>query len=169
MKIRQTYVIFLTFTIVLCSLALQAFQATKSKLVKYLIFKHHETVYADRCFATITRKTNFTSIIITSFIGLWIPMIIVIVVHVSMFSELQKQARVRVQSSNSAGDQMQQILKLFAATVLAFFICSLPLSLMNCILYYEGNLFTFNKYAIFASLLHILTALSILIYTVKYI
>ena len=65
----------------------------------------------------------------TNLFGIWLPMVIIVIVHILLFRKLRKQARVRrhhISSTHKAPSQLQSISKRFIVIVCAFFLCMLP-------------------------------------------
>ena len=123
--------------IFLCSLALQGYTATKYSLKRNLDYDERQNIiiYRDICRVDHIDEMLFIYLVVTYFIGLWTPMFIIVLVHIAMFLKLTKQARIRAQSTSSdSRPQMQRISKIFLMTVLAFFTCCLPVSILLCIL-----------------------------------
>ena len=132
--------IYLTLIVIFCSLALQVFQVTKTNIKRRIDYAGGVAFYIDDLHYGLSNEEQFIHILVTQTIGLWVPLLLVILVHIAMFIELRKRAQIRAQSTSTTNNQMQRTMRLFLVIVLAFFACSMPYSILNCLMYYPGNL-----------------------------
>ena len=67
-------------------------------------------------------------------IGIWIPMLLILVVYILIYVKLKKQAQFRQRKASiNSGAQMVQLSQTFTIVVLVFFICYLPLTILTTI------------------------------------
>ena len=85
------------------------------------------------CFISIEGKEDihFLNTLATNIIGIWLPMIIIVIVHIILFWKLRKQSQAmrchsRTSATGGAPRQLQRISKKFITIVCAFFLCMLP-------------------------------------------
>ena len=141
-RIRRRYAIAFTLVVVLCALALQISEAIRTTLIRkierQLSYFNNVTVLVDEC--VWRDKEPATNLLITHIIGIWIPMLIVVTVHIIMYLKLRREAKIISQSSSSnTNNQMQRISKTFLVTVIVFFICLLPWSVMHVLWWKFGD------------------------------
>ena len=123
-------------TVTILSLVLKIYEAVKTKFNRQQIYMKNMLVYRDSCDRNFRGYEFSMYAIFCYFIAIWVPMILVIIVHIAMYYRLKKQALIRARTSNKdTKGQMQQISKTFILTVIAFFVCLLPLSIINCMIY----------------------------------
>ena len=137
-------------SIILCSIALSIFEATKALFTRQLQYIHNVFVYRNQCTEEDKRKILYVYYLIVYSIGLWMPLLLVIIVHVAMYLKLKTLALVRAASTSSdTQGQLNRISRVFLMTVVAFYICTLPLSVLT-IFVYLGDKLPSNGYIIMA-------------------
>ena len=147
-RLQIKIVTLVTLAIVLCSLTLRIFRYTKYRFTKHESYVRNTTVFTYECKYHMTQREKFIEHVITYCIGLWFPIFTVIIVQIAMFFQLRKQARIRAQSTTSdTSGQMQRTLKIFLVVVLAFMVCSLPLSIVKLIKFFVSKNF-YHSYLI---------------------
>ena len=118
----------------MCSFAPGAYQATQIRLKRSLGYARNTPVYRYKCIRRETNKEYLLYDVLTFSIGLWIPMLIIIVVHITMYIRLRQRSRIRAQHSTAdTTAEMRRTLKIFVVVVLAFMICTLPNSVIHMI------------------------------------
>ena len=129
-----------TLTIVLCSFGLQVFDLTLTHFERRVGASKNVAVYLDgpHRYCNVIDEV-FIHVLVSHSLGLWIPLLIIISMHIAMFIELKKQAQIRAQTTSNKSRQMQQTLKIFVAIVFVFFTCSLPLSILNIIMSHPNS------------------------------
>ena len=115
------------------SLSSQLPKALNMAFFRELLYFQNTTVHFDRCTSKRSMDWlhfNFPSV----FLGIWLPMLIIIICHIVMFCKLQKEAiaRRRHAISINTNQQMQRISKAFLVVVCAFFVCLIPQSVLSC-------------------------------------
>ena len=90
------------------------------------------------CYSTVVKETEiFYDCIVTLTIGMWVPAIMLLTLHVVMYRKLQQQALMRKHSSTlDSTRQMRSIFRTFSIIIISFFICILPLSFLQFTIYY---------------------------------
>ena len=84
------------------------------------------------CYISVEGKEDVTffNTLATNIIGIWLPMIIIVIVHIMLFWKLHKQSQAMRghchTSASGAPSQLQRISKRFIIIVCAFFLCMLP-------------------------------------------
>ena len=112
--------------------------------VKYVLTFRYETginVYFEgsvyeysTCEAYTNSKDYLILTIVTSTIGVWIPMLLIIIVHILMYLELKKQAEIRRRSSSQdSSAQLTQISQTFTIILILFYICYLPYNIRTAV------------------------------------
>ena len=109
-------------------------------------------------------KETFYDYILTYTIGIWVPALILLILHIIMYLKLQRQAQKRMHTSTlDSTQQMQSILRTFSIIMITFFICVLPLSFLTSYRFYlvfSGQRKTFDDNAnLFSKMSYILTCL----------
>ena len=131
---QSAHALCLTLTIFLFSLALRLNVIINQKVAKRFGYVKNVAYYHVTCFLEMPYGEYIIAKVVGNIIGVWIPLIIVVIVHIVMFLKLRKQAQIAARSnSNETLDQLQRISKTFLLTVLSFFICLLPLSILDTI------------------------------------
>ena len=125
-----------TLSIILCSIALSIFEAVKASFKTNLEYIQNVLVYRNECTQEDKGNILYVYYLIVNSIGLWIPFLLVMIIHIAMYLKLQKLALVRAASTSSdTQGQLQRISRVFLATVIAFYTCTLPLSVLSCLLF----------------------------------
>ena len=109
-----------------------------------IYYLKHTPISVQEC-SMITPKVNvlFYDVICTYSIGLWIPALILLTLHIAMYRKLQRQAQIRTQTSTmDSTQQMKQIMQTFSMIVIAFYICMLPHTFLSS---YYAYTMTFHK------------------------
>ena len=94
-----------------------------------IYYIHHTLVLAPRCYLSCPKieEILFYDDILVFSIGLWIPALTLMTLHVIMYHKLHKQAQIRTNNSTMDSTmQMKRIMKTFSVIVIAFYICMLP-------------------------------------------
>ena len=126
-KLKLQFVLSATILIILCSVTMRAFAATKYRFRRYLMYFKGTAIHVDKCFSKMTESESFYNNLIEASLSIWLPLIIITVIHVIIFIRLRKQAHARSHSSNTdSSQQMKRILKTFIVIVCAFYVCTLP-------------------------------------------
>ena len=128
---RTRSIISILVTIVACSLGLQVYSAINAEVVTHLIYRKETAVNVSKC--EPSQKVNWFKVYITvDTIGIYLPMLIVMVTHFIMFLVLREQAiRRRYTTNSEASNQLQSISRKFVVIVCAFFICLLPKTILS--------------------------------------
>ena len=133
-RLQTRLVVLVTLLVAIASVATRAFGASRCILRRRVIPVRKMPVYVYSCSSKLTAEEKFTLFFIKNAIGLWLPITIVTVLHIAMYLKLKKQARIRAQcTSGNTTDHMQRTLKIFVVVVLAFIICTFPLSVLKSI------------------------------------
>ena len=131
-KIKTKYIISVSLTIILCSLGIGILESTQLTLTRSVHYIEDVFVYQDRCLSIMKEDILNIYLFILYPIGTWLPMLLVIMVHVSMYLKLKKLALVRAESTRSdTQGQLRRISRVFLVTVIGFYICTLPISVLN--------------------------------------
>ena len=128
---RTRSIISILVTIVACSLGLQVYSAINAEVVTHLIYRKETAVNVSKC--EPSQKVNWFKVYITvDTIGIYLPMLLVMVSHFIMFLVLREQAiRRRYTTNSEASNQLQSISRKFVVIVCAFFICLLPKTILS--------------------------------------
>ena len=109
------------------------FSGHKSWRISYkegIIYYVHETpVLTAKCSYTAPKKEKilFYNVILTYTLGIWIPALILLILHIVMFRKLNAEGRLRTQTSTmDSRQQMKRIMKTFSLIIIAFYVCILP-------------------------------------------
>ena len=132
------------------------------------MFEQNTAVYKAICMASAipTEKARFTYLLLQFTFGAWIPMIIILFIHVSMFAILNKQNRLRARSTTSdTSQQLQSISRTFLVIVCAFYVCLLPFSLLNIIIEIPKYKHLLNVYNYAIVLVNLNSCINPFIYT----
>lgn len=108
---------------------MQVFKCMKYSCIRRVYYIKGISVYIDTCTVTFDATEIFVESLIKFSVGIWIPMVIIILCHIAMYLKLQQQARFRSQSANdpnTTNTQMQVISRKFLLIVCVFYICMLP-------------------------------------------
>ena len=113
------------------SIGSQIYLAMKTELVRYLKYKNENAVNVYKCVPS--ENVNwFIVIIIGDLVGIYLPMLIVLVAHLLMFLVLREQAIRRSYTANTEiSSQLQSISRRFVVIVCAFYICLLPKTILS--------------------------------------
>ena len=70
-------------------------------------------------------------------LGIWLPMLLIVIVYIFMYLKLKKQAEIRKRhSTQDSQRQLTQISKTFTTVLAVFYICYLPITLQEAISIY---------------------------------
>ena len=73
----------------------------------------------------------FYDFILTYSVGIWVPSLILLILHIIIYRKLQKQANIRMHTSTmNSSQQMKKVVKTFYMIVIAFCVCMLPNSFL---------------------------------------
>ena len=87
--------------------------------------------YTD-CAPYDSNRDTLINTIITFSIGIWLPMIMIVVVNILMYIKIRKQATKRkLSSSHNSSAQMVQISRTFMIVVVVYFVCYLPHTILH--------------------------------------
>ena len=161
-KLKTSRIIIITAIIIICAVALQLHSALKRvSFTQKLVFVNNNTVNAHIC---SDGEAKFISLIIQYSIGLWIPAILLLVLHFVMYRKLRQEAQARMQMCTSdSSEQMKIILRTFTIIVITYNICLLPYSFVSVTRAYllDFNQSTFLSYAnLFTTLSYVLGRLT---------
>ena len=117
-----------TIFIITCSFALHIKQgmgykyvSSKHTFINSTVYEYSECLYDDSIASTLTDT------IIAFTIGMWLPMLMILVVYISMYMMIRKQAfQRRLNSSYDSRVQMMQISCTFPFVIAVYYICYLP-------------------------------------------
>ena len=141
-RLRTRSVICVTIIIAVCSLAPSAYVATTTKLTRIHEIVRNTPVYHDICKVYENNEQKLIYILIIYTIGVWVPIVIILVVHIAMYIKLHQQSRIRAQhTTTDTTAQMRRTLKIFVIVVFAFIICILPLTVFECIIIINRDYF----------------------------
>ena len=102
--------------------------SVKYGCLQRIYYIHDLPVYLYICGSQFTKGELFFDSLIKFVVGIWVPIAVAIVCHVTMYVQLCKQARFRSKSSSSISSDiyMRKISRKFLVIVLVFSICMLP-------------------------------------------
>ena len=137
----------ITFIIMSCSVGLVAFKALSFRYFESnLHFYQNVTYVYSVCATKLTAKQNFVNEIIGFCLGIWTPMLTVVVIYVKMYMHLKKRANVRRKiSTQDSTVQMQKVVMTFFITVLGFYFCLLPMTIYQTIDYHPKRFDRYNR------------------------
>ena len=117
---------------------LQVFEAANMVCERRFTYAGGKAVHVNNCRITAHPYRYLIFSFTTHFIGIWLPLATIVVVHLAMFFKLRKQARIRAHSSGvDTSRHMIGISRIFIMIVVTLFTCLLPWSVMNII--NQGN------------------------------
>ena len=93
-----------------------------------------EHVYQySECYVDVGMKNTFVDIAVTYTIGIWLPMILVVILYVIMYFKLRDEAKLRSENSCSYDSNLQmiKISRRFVVVVSVFHICYLPYTIQT--------------------------------------
>ena len=128
------------------------------------IFKNNLMTYIDGTvynYSICSWDVSKNDYLIFTLLGIWLPMLLMAISHISMFSKLKKEAAIRQQySTHDSQAQLAQISRTFTVVLLTFYICYLPYTIQNAVyaLFAKGvikniDFSTFNIAAIMSNFL----------------
>ena len=128
-KLTSICIMVTCVVILTSSVLMQVFRCMKYSCYRKIFYINGISVYARDCGVTFSTEEKFLEPLIKFTLGIYLPMIIVIVCHVAMYVKLRQQARFRAESMNnndSTKIQMQNLSRKFLLIVCVFYICMLP-------------------------------------------
>ena len=94
-----------------------------------IYYVQQKPVLTAKCSYTAPKKEKilFYNVILTYTLGIWIPALILLILHIVMFRKLNEEAKIRTQTSTmDSKQQMKRIMKTFSLIIIAFYVCILP-------------------------------------------
>ena len=139
-KVATQYIIISLVLMLFCSIGLQGYVFTKYSYSMEIHQISNISFKMYTCKSHFTVKERFIKSIVQFAIGFWIPLVLTIVCHILMYKKLLEQLQFRRSSilSINPREQLRRLSLKFAVIICAFYICILPLTIVETyVTYYK--------------------------------
>ena len=157
-KLQTKFVVMSSAAIIGCSFAFAMKRGLSGKIINYgHIYIDGIDYELNKCILSISVKDNLIFSTSIYAIGILLPMLLIVMVYISIYVKLKKQAQFRRHSASINSDaQIVQLSQTFTIVVLVFFICYLPITLLA----------TMSQYSLYRNKSNAITKIARTIFTV---
>ena len=167
-RLSARFVLLISTVILLgsCALNMKAGISFKYETGK-LFYIEGATYEYTTCYINLSKKEYLIETLVTFSIGIWFPMLLILIVYILMYIKLKKQAVIRRNSSSqNSNAQMTQISRTFSIVLIVFYICYLPSTMLFPYLIQSINTEDYDTVrAVFSVLLFTNSCLNPIIYS----